>query len=124
MLNALHQTPEQLRNSSKNIPKFLSSDLPSFQRNEHCERTTIVPFTLKYNNNKKNQNPTTTKKHGSPGMYFCSSGNQHALLYSSTFCMLSSLVYKVTSSTQLFLFFPVFSPKVTLNYFKTPSLQK
>lgn len=29
MLNVLHQTPEQLRNSSKNILKFLSSDLPS-----------------------------------------------------------------------------------------------
>jgi len=64
------------------------------------------------------------KKHGFPGMYFCSSGNQHALPYSGAFCMLSSLVYKVTSSTQLFLISPIFSPKVTLNYFKTPSLQK
>lgn len=104
---------------AQSILKFLFSDLPS-QKEWALWKTAIVLAKFKNSEGKKKK-----KKHSSPGIYFSSSGNQPALLYSSMFCMFRSLVYKVTSSTQLFLFFfPFFSPKVTLNYFKTPSLQK
>lgn len=99
---------------------YLQIFLP--ERNHHCEKNNFnSTYILK---NSPPQTKSTPKKHSSSGLYFCSRGNQHSLPYSNTFCLLSSLVYKVTSSTQLFPFFPVFPPKVTLNYFKTPSLKK
>lgn len=99
---------------------YLQTFLP--QRNDHCEKSNFnSTYILK---NSPPQTKSTPKKHSSSGLYFCSRGNQHSLPYSNMFCLLSSLVYKVTSSTQLFPFFPVFAPKVTLSYIKTPSLKK